>query len=134
MRPEKPKRVEVNPAQAGLSGLGNALAGLSLGPLPAGPSQAEPVGPAMGRPEKNKKLGRVILRKETAHRGGKTVIVIHDFPPTTTPSELEVLAKRLRHAIGTGGSVKARTIEMQGDQAPKVRAFLETEGWTVAGV
>jgi translation initiation factor 1 len=137
MRPEKPKRVEINPAQAGLAGLGNALAGLRLDSLPPGPlepAQPEPVTPGTGRLEKNKKLGRVILRKETAHRGGKTVIVIHDFPPTTTPSELETLAKRLRQAIGTGGTVKDRTIEMQGDQAPKIRVFLETEGWTVAGV
>lgn len=134
MRPEKPKRVEINPAQTGLAGFGSALAGLRLGPLPPGPAQPEPAGPLTGRPEKNKRLGRVILRKETAHRGGKTVIVIHDFPPTTTPSELEALGKRLRQAMGTGGAVKDRTIEMQGDQAPKIRAFLETEGWTVAGV
>ncbi len=130
MRPEKPKRVELNPAQSGLAGLGDALAGLNLGALPPGPAQPTPV----TAPAKSGKKGRVILRKETAHRGGKTVIIVHDFPPTVTPGELETLAKRIRQAIGTGGAVKDRTVEIQGDQAPKIRAFLEGEGWIVAGV
>jgi translation initiation factor 1 len=131
MRPEKPKRVEVNPLQGGLAGLENALTGLHIPALPPGPAQPQPVGP---QTVTERKLGRVILRKETAHRGGKTVIVVHDFPPHTTPSQLEALAKRLRQAVGTGGTVKARTIEMQGDQPAKIRSFLEKEGWSVAGV
>lgn len=135
MRPEKAKRVEVNPAQAGLSGLGQAFAGLSLGPLPEGPAEPPPAAKAVekttGKPVKK---GRVILRKETAHRGGKVVIVIHDFPASMSEEELERIAKALRHGIGTGGTVRERTIEMQGDQAAKIRAWLEREGWTVAGV
>jgi translation initiation factor 1 len=129
MRPEKQKRVEVNPQQQGLSGLGEALSGLNIGPLPQAPSK-----PAASEPEKPKKLGRVILRRETAHRGGRTVIVIHDFPPAVTKPALEELARDLRHAIGTGGTVRERTIEMQGDQPGKIRAFLESRGFAVAGV
>ncbi len=131
MRPEKSKRVEVNPAQSGLAGLGNALSSLDIGSLPPGPSELAQATPALG---KKKCPGRVILRKETAHRGGKTVIVIHDFPPSVTAAELDTLAKRLRQAIGTGGAVKDRSIEMQGDQAAKIRAFLQEDGWAVAGV
>ena len=129
MRPEKPKRIEVNPTQPGLTGIGNALAGLGFGALPSGPAAPQPV-----EPPKRRRLGRVVLRKETAHRGGKVVIVAHDFPPTTTPSELEALAKGLRQALGTGGTVKDRTIEMQGNQAEKVRSFLEAAGYQVAGL
>ena len=128
MRPEKNKRIDINPDQSGLAGLGNAFAGLSLGPLPDGPTQPAVV------PAKIKRLGRVVLRKETAQRGGKAVIVVHDFPPTMTADALEDLAKQLRKSLGTGGTVRERTIEMQGDQAAKVRTFLEGLGWTVAGV
>lgn len=127
MRPEKNKRIDTNPDQSGLAGLGNAFAGLNLGPLPDGPTQ-----PTV--PEKIKRPGRVVLRKETAQRGGKAVIVVHDFPPTMTADALEDLAKQLRKSLGTGGTVRERTIEMQGDQAAKVRTFLEGLGWTVAGV
>jgi translation initiation factor 1 len=129
MRPEKPKRIEVNPAQPGLAGINNALAGLSFGTLPPGSTAPRPV-----EPQKARRLGRVILRKETAHRGGKVVIVVYDFPPSITPSELEGLAKGLRQALGTGGTVKDRTIEMQGNQPEKVRAFLEAAGFQVAGL
>jgi translation initiation factor 1 len=131
MRPEKPKRVEVNPIQNGLAGLGDALAGLNLGPLPAGPPAAQPT--RVERPRQRSR-GRVVLRKEKAHRGGKTVIVAHDFPLTVTPSELEGLAKQLRQALGTGGTVRERTIEIQGDQPAKVRAVLEGEGFIVTGI
>jgi translation initiation factor 1 len=131
MRPEKQNRVEVNPQQQGLAGLDQALSGLNLGPLP--PSSA-PAKPAAGEPQKPKKLGRVVLRRETAHRGGRIVIVIHDFPPAMTKPALEDLARDLRHAIGTGGTLRDRTIEMQGDQPAKIRAFLEKLGFQVAGV
>lgn len=129
MRPDKTKRVEINPAQQGLAGLGSVLDGLNLGPLPAAPPAQKP-----SETQKLRRLDRVILRRETAHRGGKAVIVIHDFPPEISGSQLEMLAKRLRQALGTGGTVKERTIEMQGDQPAKVRTFLEKEGYQVAGV
>ncbi len=129
MRPEKNKRIDLNPDQSGLAGLGNAFAGLNLGPLPEAPAQPVPVAPA-----KVKRPGRVVLRKETAHRGGKAVIVVHDFPPSVTVPALEELAKQLRKSLGTGGTVRERTIEMQGDQSAKIRAFLESLGWQVAGV
>ena len=131
MRPEKQNRVETNPQQHGLAGLGQALSGLDLGPLPPAP---EPAKPAAAESSKPKKLGRVVLRRETAHRGGRTVIVIHDFPPALTKPALEDLARDLRHAVGTGGTLRERTIEMQGDQPAKIRAFLEKLGFQVAGV
>lgn len=135
MRPEKQNRISVNPPQQGLSGLGQALSGLDLGPLP--PAPAPPPAPAKSaanEPVKPRKLGRVVLRRETAHRGGRTVIVIHDFPTNVTLPALNDLARELRHAIGTGGTVRERTIEMQGDQPAKIRAFLERAGFQVAGV
>lgn len=135
MRPEKQKRVSVDPQQQGLAGLGQALSGLDLGPLPtAQEAPLTPATPAIAKSDKPKKLGRVVLRRETAHRGGRTVIVIHDFPPTVTKPALDDLARELRRAIGTGGTVCERTIEMQGDQPAKIRAFLEKLGYQVAGV
>jgi len=59
---------------------------------------------------------------------------VHDFPPTFSRTDLESLARDLRHAMGTGGTLRDRTIEMQGDQPAKIRAFLEKLGFQVAGV
>jgi len=78
--------------------------------------------------------GRVVLRRETAHRGGRTVVVIYDFAPSVPRQSIEQLARRLRQACGCGGTMRARTIEIQGDQVSKIRALLEQEGYRVAGV
>ena len=91
-----------------------------------------PAGPAT--PPKPVKLGRVVLRKEKAHRGGKTVIVVHDFAPQITDAQIEAFAGKLKKACGCGGTVKDRTIEVQGDQPGKIRVLLEAEGFQVAGV
>ena len=88
------------------------------------PSSSEPVW----------KMGRVLLRRETAHRGGKTVVVVYDFASHLPLSVIEKVAKKLRAACSTGGTVKDRTIEIQGEQVAKVRATLEAEGFIVGGV
>lgn len=128
MRPEPKKKIAVNPEQ---SGLNQAFGHLEITGLPETPSKAEP--PKAG-PAAIWKLGRVVLRKETAHRGGKAVIVVHDFATHLPQSVIETVAKALRQQCGTGGTVKGRTIEIQGDQAGKVRSVLEKEGFQVAGV
>ena len=79
-------------------------------------------------------MGRVLLRRETAHRGGKTVVIVYDFASHLPLSVIEKVAKKLRAACSTGGTVKDRTIEIQGDQVAKVRATLEAEGFIVGGV
>jgi translation initiation factor 1 len=129
MRPEKPKRIETNPAQGGLAGLGRVLDGLNLGPLPSPPPSAQRPGS-----DKKRKLGRVVLRKETAHRGGKTVIVVDQFPSHIPLDELNRLARELRKAVGSGGGVKDRTIEIQGDHPAAIRTLLQAAGYDVAGV
>ena len=79
-------------------------------------------------------MGRVVLQRETAQRGGKTVIVIRDFATHLPRSVIETVARRLRSACGCGGTVKDKRIEIQGDQAARIRAVLEAEGFDVAGV
>jgi translation initiation factor 1 len=129
MRPEPKKRIDTNAAEAGRPTLNAAFSGLNLPDLPAGPEAA----PAAA-PERLWKMGRVVLRRETARRGGKTVIVVHDFATHLPQSVIESVAKKVRAACGCGGTVKERTIEIQGDQAGRIRAALEAEGFQVAGV
>ena len=123
-------RIELNAAQGGLNA---AFAGLEISGLPEGPpvlpaDQAPAAAPAAS------KRGRVVLRRETAHRGGKAVLIVHDFAPHIPASEIAALAKRLRAACGCGGTVHEREIELQGEHVAKVRVLLESEGYQVAGV
>lgn len=126
-RAEK-KRLDTNAAQTPRPGLNAAFAGLNLPTLPPGPE------PVAASPLPLWKMGRVVLRRETARRGGKTVIVIHDFATHLPLSVLETVARKVRSVCGCGGTLKERTVEIQGDQPGKIRAVLEAEGFEVAGV
>jgi len=64
--------------------------------------------------------GHVVL---LAGRGGKTVAVVKNFVGTGLP-EKEQLAKAMQRACGTGGTVKAGQIEIQGDKRAEVARIL----------
>lgn len=110
--------------------INNPFANLQIDNLPLG--EPVPAEPAVA--VKAKTLGRVVLRRETAHRGGKIVIVIHDFAPFISTKSIEDLGRKLRSACGCGGTIKERTIEIQGNQVERIRTVLEEEGFRVAGV
>jgi translation initiation factor 1 len=124
------KKVVTNANEVPAEGLANPFANLQVDGLPAGEVHAPPMAAATVK----KKRGRVVLRRETAHRGGKTVIVVHDFATSIPVAQIEELGRKLRNACGCGGTTRERTIELQGEQAAKIRAFLEGEGFQVAGV
>jgi translation initiation factor 1 len=124
------KKVATNASEVPPDGLANPFADLKVDGLPVGEIYAAP---APATPAKVKR-GRVVLRRETAHRGGKTVIVVHDFATSIPLTQIEELGRKLRNACGCGGTTRERTIELQGEQAAKIRAFLEGQGFQVAGV
>lgn len=127
----KKPRLDLSPTGAGLS---NPFAALEATGLPAGPASSATPAPAANAVPKPSKFGRVVLRRETAHRGGKTVIVIHDFAPNISLKYIEALAGKLKSACACGGTARERLIEIQGDQPARIRALLEQEGFQVAGV
>ncbi|HEX4086223.1 MAG TPA: translation initiation factor [Chthoniobacteraceae bacterium] len=125
-------RIDTSGNQAPLGGVAGAFSGMNLPDLPAGEVK-EPE--KAGKPaEPLWKMGRVVLRKEKAHRGGKTVIVIDEFATHLPVSVIETIAKKLRAACGCGGTAKERRIEIQGDQPSKIRTLLEAEGFQVGGI
>ena len=75
-----------------------------------------------------------MLRRETAHRGGKVVTIVGDFQGAVSDDAIEALARNLRKACGTGGTVREREIEIQGEKVTQVRTLLQKMGFQVAGV
>jgi translation initiation factor 1 len=73
--------------------------------------------------------GVVRVSRESKGRGGKTVTLVRGL--SLDDASLAALGKRLRSACGTGGTVKAGVLEVQGDHAERVIALLQAEGFVV---
>jgi translation initiation factor 1 len=84
-------------------------------------------------PSSAKKKFRVVLRRERAQRGGKTVIVASQLPTHLSLSEIDELARGVRRDLACGGAVRGREIEIQGDQAGRVRRYFEALAYEVVG-
>ena len=73
--------------------------------------------------------GIVRVQRETKGRGGKAVTVVRGLP--LEAAALLKLGQDLKAACGSGGTVKDRTVEVQGDHVEKVMALLQQRGLRV---
>lgn len=105
----------------------NPFATLDLGPLREGPS----VPPPASSTPKKEPAERLLLRRSTAHRGGKTVLVLEGFSPVWNEAKLGDLLRELKACLGCGGQINARTIEIQGDQPDRLQPLLESRGFAI---
>ncbi len=67
------------------------------------------------------------VSRETKGRGGKAVTVVRGL--ALDADALADLGKRLRTHCGTGGTVKDHSLEVQGDHAERVLAWLQQQGF-----
>lgn len=101
----------------------NPFDSLSAQGLPAGPDPTATPAAASAPQAKVKSRGRVDIIRQTAGRGGRTVMVITGFVGIGLP-EKEALAHAMRKACGTGGTVKDGHIEIQGENRDAVARIL----------
>ncbi len=73
--------------------------------------------------------GVVRVSRETKGRGGKAVTLVKGL--ALDDGALQALAKQLKAACGSGGTVKDGVIEVQGDHCDKVVGWLGQRGHTV---
>ncbi len=73
--------------------------------------------------------GVVKVQRSSKGRGGKTVSTVSGVP--LDEAGLQALAKTLKAACGTGGTVKDGVIEIQGDHVAQLLTLLDGRGWTV---
>jgi translation initiation factor 1 len=69
---------------------------------------------------------RLLLRRSTAHRGGKTVLILDGFSPAWSDDQLESLLHELKKSLGCGGQV-----ELQGELADRLIPLLDSRGFAV---
>ncbi len=67
-----------------------------------------------------------------SRRYGKPMTTVDGFDPDLTDaSDLQALASDLKKAVGAGGTVTDGHVEVQGDQADRVRELLQERGYSV---
>jgi translation initiation factor 1 (eIF-1/SUI1) len=91
--------------------------------LPPSKRTSGPLVPAPGE--------KLLLRRSTAHRGGKTVLVLEGFSATWTEAKLEALLHELKTTLGCGGKIEARTLELQGELVDRLIPLLEARDFTI---
>jgi len=69
------------------------------------------------------------LHRETKGRGGKTVTLVKNL--VLSEKDMKVLAKKLKQACGTGGTIKDGIIEIQGDHRQQIADFLRNQGFNI---
>jgi translation initiation factor 1 len=72
---------------------------------------------------------KVTVRLERKGRGGKSVTVVDGLQ--MRQNEKEALLKQLKTKLGTGGTVKDTSLEIQGDHRDALMAELRKMGYTV---
>lgn len=86
-----------------------------------------PAAPTAPTPSRKGQIVRV--GRETKGRRGKGVTIVSDLP--LDEAGLRELAGVLKQRCGTGGTVKDRVLEIQGDQRDRIIVELEKLGYTV---
>lgn len=87
--------------------------------------------PAAARSTATSKNERLLMRRETAHRGGKTVLVLEGFSAAWPASRLDALLHDLKTALGCGGKRHDSRLEIQGELADRLQPLLEARGFLV---
>ena len=102
--------------------------------LPAGPEDSSKVESSGAsektskRGKKNTNRGRVDIIRQTAHRGGKAVTGVSNFPGIGLPEKKE-LVRKIQKVCSVGGTVKEGRIEIQGDKREEVKRILIEAGF-----
>lgn len=71
----------------------------------------------------------IYLHRESSERRGNAVTSVKNL--VLSADELKALAKKLKQECGTGGIIKDRVIEMQGEQREKIAVILRKMGYKV---
>jgi translation initiation factor 1 len=98
------------------------------------PACGKPVSECACRPSHQAATGDGIVRvgRQTKGRKGKGVTVVTGVP--LGPAGLATLASDLKKRCSSGGTVRDRTIEIQGDHRDVLVRELEQRGWRVKRV
>ena len=113
---------------AGLANLGGLVYSTDAGRMC--PDCRQPVGSCICKAQALPKTDGVVrVSLQTKGRGGKSVTLVKGLPLDALA--LSAMAKQLRAACGSGGTVKDGVVEVQGDHVVTVMAALQKQSYVV---
>lgn len=71
----------------------------------------------------------IYLHRDSKGRGGKVVSLVKGL--VLSEADLSALAKQIKQACGSGGTLKDGVIEIQGDHREKIAEVLKKQGYKV---
>jgi len=71
----------------------------------------------------------IYIHRDSKGRGGKTVSLVKGL--ALSEADLTALAKQIKQACGSGGTVKDGVIEIQGDHREKIAELMSKLGYKV---
>lgn len=96
---------------------------------PPPPCSCPPLPPGPPDPPAERKVYPEILKLRREKRGGgREIVIVEGFNPGTQV-DLEALAREIKSACGSGGTVKGRTLEIQGDHRDVIAQVLLAHGF-----
>ncbi len=105
----------------------NPFAAIHLENLPEGPIPEPDTTATVD--QKTKSRGRVEVTREKSGRAGKLVTILSAFEESVSTEELAAIAFNLKKHCACGGSLKGRTIELQGDVCKPVMVELAKQNF-----
>lgn len=86
----------------------------------------------LGESSESPNKATLTVHLEKKHRGGKTAVIIRGF--TGPDEDLQELAKRLKTALGVGGTAKDGEIIIQGNHRDKIIDLLNSWAYSTKRV
>jgi len=122
------KNKQTNKGLAGLSNLGGLVYSTDAGRMC--PDCRQPVASCICKAQAIPKTDGVVrVSLQTKGRGGKSVTLVKGLP--LDAEALAALARQLRAACGSGGTVKDGVVEVQGDHVTTIMAALQKQSYNV---
>ena len=122
------KNKQTNAGLSSLAALGGLVYSTDAGRMC--PDCRQPVGSCICKAQALPKTDGVVrVSLQTKGRGGKSVTLVKGLPLDALA--LAAMAKQLRAACGSGGTVKDGVLEVQGDHVTTVMAALQKQSYVV---
>jgi len=89
------------------------------------PIEPSPSSPQIKKPKTYRIRGRLLK----SGKGANPVTEVYEWPTHLSTIDLKKLLSRLKKALGCGGTLKERSIEIQGDKINQVQELLAIDGF-----